>query len=85
MRNIKIVLMFFVLLFLISGCERITDTIISPPDTSHTEPLTVMTYNVYLGASAYKPTPSPERLMAKSPQYIASYTRRIKQKPNAFN
>ena len=52
MRKIKNILMFFVLLFVISGCERITDTIISPPDTSETQPLTVMTYNVYLGASA---------------------------------
>ena len=52
MRKIKIILMFFVLLFFISGCEKITDTVLPPPDTSDTEPLTVMTYNVYLGASA---------------------------------
>ena len=52
MQKINIVLPFFVLLFIISGCEKITDTIISPPDTSDTESLTVMTYNVYLGASA---------------------------------
>ena len=52
MRKIKIILMFFVLLFVISGCERITDTVLLPPDTSDTQPLTVMTYNVYLGASA---------------------------------
>lgn len=35
-----------------SGCEKITDTVLLPPETSDTEPLTVMTYNVYLGASA---------------------------------
>ena len=52
MKKIKFALQLFVLLFVISGCEKITDTIISPPDTSETEPLTVMTYNVYLGASA---------------------------------
>ena len=52
MRKINIVLLLFALLFVMSGCERITDTIISPPETSDTEPLTVMTYNVYLGASA---------------------------------
>ena len=52
MRKINIVLLFFALLFFISGCERITDTVISPTDTPDIEPLTVMTYNVYLGASA---------------------------------
>ncbi len=50
--KIKNVLLVFVLLFVISGCEKITDTVLLPPDTSETEPLTVMTYNVYLGASA---------------------------------
>lgn len=52
MRNIKCVLLFFLTLFVISGCEKITDTVILPPDTSQPQPLTVMTYNVYLGASA---------------------------------
>ena len=52
MRKIKIALLFFVTLFVMSGCEKITDTVISPPETSDIEPLTVMTYNVYLGASA---------------------------------
>ena len=37
-----------------SGCERITDKVILPPDTTPTgtQPLTVMTYNVYVGSSA---------------------------------
>ena len=52
MKKINIVLLFFVPLVVISGCEKITDTVISPPEISDTEPLTVMTYNVYLGASA---------------------------------
>ena len=52
MRNINIVLLSFITLFVISGCERITDTVLLPPETSDTQPLTVMTYNVYLGASA---------------------------------
>ena len=52
MRKINIVILSLVTLFLISGCEKITDTVLPPPDTSDTEPLTVMTYNVYLGASA---------------------------------
>ena len=36
------------------GCERITDKVILPPDTTptDTQPLTVMTYNVYVGSSA---------------------------------
>lgn len=33
-----------------------------------------------IGANAYKPTPSPERLMGKSPQYIASYTKAYQTK-----
>lgn len=52
MRKIKRVLLFFVVLFVLSGCEKITDTVLLPPDTSEIQPLTVMTYNVYLGASA---------------------------------
>ena len=52
MQKINIVLLSLVIIFFISGCERITDTVILPPDTPDTEPLTVMTYNVYLGASA---------------------------------
>ena len=52
MRKINIILSFFLLLCIMSGCEKITDNVISPPDTSDTEVLTVMTYNVYLGASA---------------------------------
>ena len=52
MRKITNVLLFFLTLFVMSGCEKITDTVILRPDTPETEPLTVMTYNVYLGASA---------------------------------
>ena len=33
-----------------------------------------------IGANAYKPTPSPERLIGKSPQYIASYTKAYQTK-----
>ena len=71
MKKIKFALQLFVLLFVISGCEKITDTIISPPDTSETEPLTVMTYNVYLGASAVcllYTSPSPrDGLLSRMP------------------
>lgn len=51
MRKLKCVLLFIVLLVIVSGCEKITETVLFPPDTSETEPLTVMTYNVYVGAS----------------------------------
>lgn len=42
-----------IVLALLSGCERITDTLITPPvDAPEEEQLSVMTYNVYVGASA---------------------------------
>ena len=42
-----------IVLALLSGCERITDTLITPPvDVLEEEQLSVMTYNVYVGASA---------------------------------
>ena len=48
--SIKIVLLLFGILLSLSSCEKITPPMlpeVSPPDT---EPLTVMTYNVYVGA-----------------------------------
>ena len=33
-----------------------------------------------IGANAYKPTPSPERLMGKSSQYVTSYTKAYQTK-----
>ena len=33
-----------------------------------------------IGATAYKPTPSPARLMGKSPQYITTYTKAYQTK-----
>ena len=54
MSKLKIIFVLFVVLFAVSGCERITDKVILPPDTTPTgtQPLTVMTYNVYVGSSA---------------------------------
>lgn len=46
------ILLFLLILFALSGCERITDTVLDIPDVSDTQPLTVMTYNVYVGSSA---------------------------------
>ena len=50
--KLKIVLLLFFVLFAVSGCERITATVIPAPDTSGTQPFTVMTYNVYVGTGA---------------------------------
>ncbi len=54
MSKLKIIFVLFVVLFAVSGCEKITDKVILPPDTTPTDPqpLTVMTYNVYVGSSA---------------------------------
>ncbi|MDE0087974.1 MAG: endonuclease/exonuclease/phosphatase family protein [Candidatus Poribacteria bacterium] len=54
MSKLKIVFLLFAILFAVSGCEKITDKVILPPDTTPTDmqPLTVMTYNVYVGGSA---------------------------------
>ena len=49
--SIKIAFLLFGILLSLSGCERITPPMSPPNDVSlDTEPLTVMTYNVYVGA-----------------------------------
>ncbi len=70
MSKLKIVFLLFVILFAVSGCERITDTVIPPPDTSDAAPLTVMTYNVYVGSSA-EPLLSVENLL-QAPTEVAT-------------
>ena len=55
--SIKIVLLLFGILLSLSGCEKITPPMLPEVSTPETEPLTVMTYNVYVGAS-------PEPLLA---------------------
>ena len=42
----------FVILIAVSGCERISDNVMMTPDATEVQPLTVMTYNVYVGSSA---------------------------------
>lgn len=49
--KLKIVLLLCIVVFAISGCEKITDTLVPNAPVSDVEPLTVMTYNVYVGAS----------------------------------
>ncbi len=50
--SIKLALLLSVILLSLSGCERITDPMLPDTSTPDTEPLTVMTYNVYVGSSA---------------------------------
>jgi endonuclease/exonuclease/phosphatase family metal-dependent hydrolase len=59
---IKIALLLFGILLVISGCEKITAPMLPDTDTPDTEPLTVMTYNVYVGSSA-DPLLSVENLL----------------------
>lgn len=49
--SIKIVLLLFGILVSLSGCEKITPPMLPDTSTPDTEPLTVMTYNVYVGSS----------------------------------
>ena len=52
MLKLKIALLILVLIVTVSGCERITDTVITATKQPEAQPLTVMTYNVYVGSSA---------------------------------
>lgn len=47
----KIVLLLFGVLLSLSGCEKITPPVLPEVKTSDAEPLTVMTYNVYVGGN----------------------------------
>ena len=49
--SIKIVLLLFGILFSLSGCERISTSMLPDDSTLEPQPFTVMTYNVYVGAS----------------------------------
>ena len=49
--SIKIVLLLFGILLTLSGCERISTPMLPDDSTLEAEPLTVMTYNVYVGGS----------------------------------
>ena len=51
MSSIKIVCLLFGILLSLVGCEKITPPMVPGVSTSDTEPLTVMTYNVYVGGS----------------------------------
>ena len=49
--SIKIVFLLFGILLSLFGCEKIAPPILPEVSTPDTEPLTVMTYNVYVGAN----------------------------------
>ena len=48
--SVKIVILLFGCLLVFSGCERVTTPMLPETGTSEAGPLTVMTYNVYVGA-----------------------------------
>lgn len=49
--SIKSALLLFVILLSLSGCERVKAPMLPDDSTLEAEPLTVMTYNVYVGAN----------------------------------
>ena len=52
MSNLKLFGLFVIFILAISGCEYVSDPVWQPIETSDKQPLTVMTYNVYVGSSA---------------------------------
>ena len=70
MSSIKIVLLLFGILLSLVGCEKITPMMLPEVSTPDTEPLTVMTYNLYLGSSA-DPLLAVENLL-QVPQEVAN-------------
>lgn len=65
--------MLLVLLITVSGCERITDTVITETKQPDDQPLTVMTYNVYVGSSA-EPLLSVQELLQVPTEVAKMYT-----------
>ena len=51
MHSVKILILLFAVLLSFLGCEKIKTPIISETDLEEPVPLTVMTYNVYMGSS----------------------------------
>ncbi len=67
--KLNIVIILLVICLAGSGCEKITDTVMIPTDIPESQPLTVMTYNVYVGSSA-EPLLSVENLL-QAPTEVA--------------
>ena len=68
--SINIMLLVFGILLSLSGCERISAPMLPDDSTLEAEPLTVMTYNVYVGSSA-EPLLAVENLL-QVPQEVAN-------------
>ena len=60
--SVKIVILLLGILLSLSGCEKITSPMLPDAGAPDAEPLTVMTYNVYVGSSA-APLLSVENLL----------------------
>lgn len=69
MSNTKLFGIFLIFILALSGCEYATDTIMHPPHTIDSQPLRVMTYNVYVGSSA-EPLLNVENLL-QAPTEVA--------------
>lgn len=70
--SIKVVLLLCGILLSLSGCEKITPPMLPEVSTPDTEPLTVMTYNVYVGSSA-EPLLSVENLLQVPTEVATMY------------
>lgn len=68
--SINMMLLVFGILLSLSGCERISAPMLPDDSTLEAEPLTVMTYNVYVGSSA-EPLLAVENLL-QVPQEVAN-------------
>ncbi len=73
MLKLNIALLILVLLITVSGCERITDTVITETKQPDDQPLTVMTYNVYVGSSA-QPLLNVQELLQVPTEVAKMYT-----------
>ena len=60
--SVKMLILFFAVLLFFFGCEKIKMPIVSETHLGETAPLTVMTYNVYLGSST-EPVLNVENLL----------------------
>lgn len=69
MSKLKLFVLFVIFILCISGCEYVSDPVWQPMDALDSQPLTVMTYNVYVGSSA-EPLLNVENLL-QAPTEVA--------------
>ncbi len=70
--SVKIVILIFGILLSFSGCEKIQTSMLPDATVPDAEPLTVMTYNVYVGSSA-EPLLSVENLLQVPTEVATMY------------